>query len=90
VEPPTSSIVLATSGGIKAGRHLSVLLWSGVTGTNVDVYRDGALIKTTENDGKYANLARYASAKGTVAYQYRVCAAGTTSCSNISTTSFAK
>jgi hypothetical protein len=31
------------------------LAWSGLTGSVTDVYRDGVLITTTENDGAYTD-----------------------------------
>lgn len=54
------------------------LTWSGATGTNVDVFRNGALIATTANDGAYTDTL----AKGsTGTFIYKVCEAGTATCS---------
>ena len=56
------------------------LRWTGAAGTNVDVYRNGARLTTTANDGAYTdNLGKRAQA-GT--YSYAVCNAGTTTCSS--------
>jgi hypothetical protein len=49
------------------------LNWTGASTASVDVYRDGAKIATTPNDGQYMTAI---TAPGT--YQYRVCNAGST------------
>jgi hypothetical protein len=52
------------------------LTWSGATTSTVDIYRDGAKIVTTANDGTHSDPVT----SGT--YQYRVCELGsTTTCS---------
>jgi hypothetical protein len=51
------------------------LNWSGATASSVDIYRNGAKIATTPNDGSYSEMV----APGT--YTYRVCNAGSTVCS---------
>ena len=54
------------------------LAWSGVSGHRADVYRNGSRLVTTHNDGSFTDkLPRRAS--GT--FTYRVCAAGTNTCS---------
>lgn len=53
------------------------LSWSGASTASVDVLRGAALVATTPNDGQHDDRVQHA---GT--YQYRVCNAGTTSCSN--------
>ena len=55
------------------------LNWSGASGASVDVLRGAALIVTTPNDGQHEDRVQ----GGT--YQYRVCNAGTTICSNSAT-----
>lgn len=52
------------------------LTWSGATGSSVDIYRNGAALTSTANDGLHEDLVVIA---GT--YRYRVCNAGTTVCS---------
>lgn len=52
------------------------LIWSGARAASVDVLRGAALIATTPNDGQHDDRVQ----GGT--YQYRVCNAGTTLCSN--------
>ncbi|MFZ5786780.1 MAG: PKD domain-containing protein, partial [Acidobacteriota bacterium] len=55
------------------------LTWSGATGTSVDVFKNGAKLTTTPNDGLYTD-AKGLTTGGT--YRYKVCNAGTTTCSN--------
>ena len=55
------------------------LSWSGASSASVDVLRGAALIITTPNDGQHEDRVQ----GGT--YQYRVCNAGTTTCSNTAT-----
>jgi extracellular elastinolytic metalloproteinase len=75
---------LSTSGS--GGKNPKVTLtWSGATGSNVDIVRNGATITTTANDGSHIDaLAR--GTKGT--FTYKVCNAGTTTCSNESSVTF--
>ncbi|HEX7335864.1 MAG TPA: galactose oxidase-like domain-containing protein [Gemmatimonadales bacterium] len=54
------------------------LTWSGASGAMVDVYRNGVVIKLTENDGKYTNTRAFT---GPATYTYKVCQAGTAVCS---------
>ncbi len=76
LEPPTT-ITLQGFGIITPQGRAVRLLWSGATGTNVDVYRDGSKVITTVNDGAHND--------GPVplgTYQYRVCEEGSaTACS---------
>lgn len=51
----------------------------GAMGTSVDILRGAALVVTTPNDGSHEDRLQ----GGT--YQYRVCNAGTTVCSNTAT-----
>ncbi len=78
--PPAISLqgTVATVGGPKR----VALTWSGATTSTVDIYRDGAKIVTTANDGAYDDP----RPNGT--YQYRLCNLGsTTACSpNVSIT----
>ncbi|HWB73287.1 MAG TPA: S8 family serine peptidase [Egibacteraceae bacterium] len=69
---------------VKGVQHAD-LTWQGATSTNVDVYRDGAVIATTANDGAYTDDI---GAKGAGSYTYKVCEAGTTICSNEATVAF--
>jgi subtilisin family serine protease len=54
------------------------LTWSGATSTNVDVYRNGIMVVATLNDGAYTDKPPKTLASAT----YKVCEAGTSTCSN--------
>jgi PKD repeat protein len=66
-------------------RKLMQLTWTGATGTAMDVYRNGSFIKNTPNSGRYTNAYAGPSA---ATYTYKVCAAGTTTCSTAATVRF--
>jgi PKD repeat protein len=61
------------------------LTWSGATGSNVDVYRNGVKVITTANDGFHTDPI---NKKGSATYTHKVCQAGTSVCSNTTTTTF--
>jgi subtilisin family serine protease len=72
------SIELSVSGYKSKGVKNVALSWSGSNATNVDIFRNGATIATTANDGSYTDV-MYTKGGGT--YTYKVCEAGTTTCS---------
>jgi serine protease len=76
--------MLSARGYKVQGRYTVDLTWSGASGTNVDVYRNNVLAATTANDGFYT----YSSGQGHATYTYRVCNAGTQTCSNNATVNF--
>ncbi len=78
-------ITLATNGYKVKGRQTVDLSWSGATGTQVNVFRDGALIATTDNDGAYTDNI---GAVGGGSYVYQVCETDGSVCSNQSTVTF--
>ncbi len=55
------------------------LRWSGATSNQVDIYRDDVVIVTTANDGSYIDST---GDTGRAQYTYKVCEAGTQTCSN--------
>jgi subtilisin family serine protease len=82
---PPAAISLTTRGYKVKGLQRVDLSWSGATSTSVDVFRSGARIVTTANDGAHTdNVNR----KGSATYTYKVCEAGTTRCSNQTTVVF--
>lgn len=82
-EPPAGDISLSTSGYRSKGKNKVDLSWSGASTTNVDIYRNGSLYRTTANDGAYTDSFRtYGS------YTYKVCDEGTNNCSDESTVTF--
>jgi subtilisin family serine protease len=86
VQPPaTGGISLSAAGYKVKGAHTVDLSWDGATSTNVDIFREGANVATTANDGAYTDNI---NAKGGGSYTYRVCEAGTSTCSADVTVTF--
>jgi hypothetical protein len=61
------------------------LIWSGATAANVDIYRNGVRVVTTANDGLHVDT--IATKRGG-SFTYRVCDAGTSTCSNEASVAF--
>jgi hypothetical protein len=61
------------------------LQWRGATSANIDVYRDGVVIATTPNDELYDDST---GTTGQASFLYKVCEAGTQTCSNTVTVNF--
>jgi subtilisin family serine protease len=55
VEPPTGDISLSADGYRSKGKNKVDLSWSGASSSDVDIYRNGALYRTTSNDGVYTD-----------------------------------
>ena len=84
--PPLSGgfTLEATGYKVKGVQHAG-LIWSGATSTSVDVYRNGTRVATTGNDGAHTdNIGK----SGNGRYTYKVCEAGTATCSAEVTISF--
>ncbi|MBI3185004.1 MAG: S8 family serine peptidase [Myxococcales bacterium] len=60
------------------------LSWSGAASASVDVYRNGSLVATTANDGAHTD----SLGRVTGTFTYKLCEAGTATCSNESTVTF--
>lgn len=77
--------------GYKAKRFWSAdLSWNGPTSTSIDIYRNGAKINTTANDGSYTDAINQkgkgkGKKGGQATYTYQVCEEGTFACSNEAT-----
>jgi len=67
----------ATSYKVKRSQRVD-LTWSGLVGGSVDLYRNGNKLTTTPNDGAQTDTF---NAKGIATSFYKVCEAGTTTCS---------
>jgi hypothetical protein len=78
--PSPSGPTLTARGYKVKGMQKADLTWSGLSSTSVDVYRGGAKISTSANDGKETdNIDK----KGTGSYSYKVCVAGSVvTCTN--------
>src|SRR5713101_114274 len=72
-------ITLSASGRKVGGVNTVRLRWTGATSTNIDVYRNGAVVATVPNTGTYTDST---GDTGRARYTYKVCAAGTSTCSN--------
>lgn len=77
--PASGDFTLAATGYKVRGRQQVDLSWSGSTAASVDVVRNGATVTTTSNDEFHTDVI---GVVGGGSYTYRVCAAGTTTCSN--------
>jgi hypothetical protein len=84
---PTSStaFVLSARPLKQKGTRYADLRWSGSTATQIDVYRNGTRVAVTVNDGAYVDPI---GGKGGGSFGYRLCATGTTTCSNTATAAF--
>jgi hypothetical protein len=79
------SIQLRGQGKKVGGINTSRLKWRGATSSNVDVYRDGNVIATTPNDGSYNDST---GTTGQASFMYKMCEAGSQTCSNTATVNF--
>jgi hypothetical protein len=80
------TILLNVAGWMKEYRLQAMLLqWAGANGTNVNVYRNGQLIQTVSNTGRFTNTRAY---RGSATYSYKVCEVGTSRCSNTASVTF--
>lgn len=84
VSSGSTAISLSVSGYKVRGTATVDLTWSGATSTSVDVFRNGAKITTTANDGAHTDSIGKVS--GT--FTYKVCEAGTSTCSNEASATF--
>src|SRR5882724_1704328 len=78
-------VLLRGQGKKLGGINTSRLKWRGATSANVDVNRDGVVIATTPNDGLYDDST---GTTGEASFMYKVCEAGTQTCSNNVTVNF--
>ena len=61
------------------------LSWSGASLPNIDIYRNGVVVATPVNDGSYTDSP---GGRGHATCTYRVCEAGSQTCSNQATVTF--
>lgn len=80
------AITLAARGYKVKGYQKVDLTWSpSGQSAYVDVYRDSVLIKMVANNGAYTDPI---NRRGSATYTYKVCLAGSTTCSNTATVTF--
>ncbi|MBW8183233.1 S8 family serine peptidase [Shewanella nanhaiensis] len=68
----------------RRGSALVDLTWDGANGNSVDIYRDGEMVATTDNDGRYRD--RFTNAPASV--EYTICETGSSLCSDPITAQF--
>jgi hypothetical protein len=83
--PPPSNFTLTARGYKVKGQAKVDLAWSNQPVGNVDVYRNGVLIQSNRTGTSYTDAI---NAKGAGSYTHKVCSAGTSTCSNTTTTAF--
>ena len=79
------NIVLTGRGKAIGGIDTSRLTWTGASASNIDVYRNGIVIATVPNTGRYTDST---GVTGRARFMYMVCDAGTNTCSNTVTVRF--
>jgi subtilisin family serine protease len=85
-DPDPSGISLSGSGSKVQGRWRASLTWSGASGTQVDIYRNGSKVATVQNSGSYTDNT---TLRGSESLTYQVCEANSTNtCSSTITISF--
>jgi V8-like Glu-specific endopeptidase len=84
-DPPPAGISLSVTTYKVRGDKYADLLWSGAKSTSVDLYRNGTKFATTANDGSETDGP---NGKGGGSVTYKVCEAGTSTCSNDVTASY--
>ncbi|OFW17252.1 MAG: hypothetical protein A3F70_10110 [Acidobacteria bacterium RIFCSPLOWO2_12_FULL_67_14] len=80
-----AAITLSVSAYKVRGQQKADLTWSRATSSEVNVYRGGAVVATTANDGAYTDNI---DQRGGGSYTYKICEAGTSTCSNDAVASF--
>jgi len=83
--PPTGGVSLSVRAYKVKANRFGDLTWFGAVSTNVDVWRNGNRVATTENDGLYTDPI---GGKGAGTFIYKVCEAGTATCSPEVTAAF--
>jgi chitodextrinase len=77
-QPVASNISLSASSTTVKNKTKVALNWSGASGSRVDIFRNNSRLTTTSNSGSWTDSV--AGRNGS--YSYKVCNAGTSSCSN--------
>jgi subtilisin family serine protease len=75
----TEPITLSVRAYKLKGAQQAELNWAGAASAQVDVLRNGSVVDTTANDGSYIAIT---GSKGGGSATYKVCEAGTATCSN--------
>ncbi len=81
---PAPQFTLDAQGSKVKGKNTVTLTWYNQPAGNVDIYRGATKIQTNRSGTTYTDST---GAKGSATYTHKVCATGTSTCSNITTTS---
>jgi PKD repeat protein len=81
----SQAISLSVTARADATKQYMTLTWTGAAGATVDIYRNGKFLLNTPNDGKHVNTRTFS---GAATYVYKVCEAGSTTCSNQASVTF--
>jgi extracellular elastinolytic metalloproteinase len=84
ITAPTAFTLSGRGFKVKGVRNVD-LTWTTVSGTNIDVFRNGSKVATTANDGAYTDPV---GGKGPGSFTYQVCVTGSSTCSNTITINF--
>jgi hypothetical protein len=81
IPPPSTEtgISLSAAGRKVKGLKQVMLSWKGAASSSVDVYRSGTKVMTTANDGSETDFIK---TRGAGSYTYKLCDAGTSTCSS--------
>lgn len=82
---PAPQFSLVAQGVKIKGKNTINLSWSNQPAGNVDIYRGATLIQSNRGGSSYTDDT---GAKGSATYTHKVCAAGTSTCTNTTSTSF--
>jgi len=81
---PSAIVLTAVARKVKSAKYVD-LIWQGTSATSMDVWRGGVRIANTPNDGSHTDQI---AGKGGGTFVYKVCSAGTTTCSGSVSVSF--
>ena len=81
---PAPQFTLVAQGVKVKGKNTVNLSWSNQPAGNVDIYRGASLIQSNRSGTSYTDSI---GTKGSATYTHKVCATGTSTCSNTTTTS---
>lgn len=76
-DPGTTDLNI-TGYKVRGVQHVD-LVWSGVMGSLVDIYRNGSVVHSVNNNGEYTDNI---GVKGGGSYTYKVCESGSTQCTS--------
>jgi subtilisin family serine protease len=83
--PPSGDFTLSGTGSKVQGRWRADLSWSGSSASQIDVFRENSKIATVSNSGSYTDQTNF---RGGGSLTYKVCEAGSSTCSNSVTINF--